>query len=146
MRRFIDRLQQRAFVIRINRQRLFESAGRNIKLLAVSRAERFRAFRHENAVHSLALRTVRRDAITVRQISIIAWNHPAVGKFDVALFGEALDLFQIAVVEPFPVPGEPVLRDPNHIAGSQRDAPRFIDLKTSGLVQVQKRRFRRYSA
>src|SRR5580704_11123428 len=78
LRCFIDCVQQLAFVVSINCQRLSESAGRNVKLLAISGTEGFRAFRHKNAVHPLALGAVRCDAITVRQISVINRNHPTV--------------------------------------------------------------------
>ena len=71
VRGFADSLKQLVFVIRVNRQRLLEPAGRYIKLFAASRPERFGTFGLENAVHALALRTVRREAIAVRQISVI---------------------------------------------------------------------------
>ena len=138
MRGFADGLKQLVFVIRVNRQGLLEPAGRDIKLLAVGGAERFRTFGHEHAVHALALRTVRREAVTVRQVAVIFWNHPAVGQFDVAVLGESLDLFQIAVVEPLLVLGETVLRDPNHVTGSQGDFAGFINLEPGRHVQRER--------
>jgi len=71
VRRFANGIEQFMFVIRVNRQGFFEAAGGNVELLAVGGAERLGTFGHKHAVHALALRTVGREAIAMRQVAVI---------------------------------------------------------------------------